>query len=372
MPVENNLSSFRRKRGLAAAEVAQAVGVSRQTIYAIEAGSYIPNTLVALRLARLLEVRVEEIFQLETETAPEPELLEARVLPGDEASTGTLVQLCKVDDQLIAVRPSLTQWTLPPADAKLIPTKEGRLQPGITIASSFRESHEYNKRLLIAGCDPAISIVARYVQKEGIDVVVVSRNSSQSLELLKQGLIHVAGTHLSEMETSKKQTVIQSLFGKGEVAVFSYAMWEQGLLVKPGNPKSIASVQDLARKGVRFINREIGAGNRILLDGQMNTLGLQPAQIAGYHTIVTSHLAAASAVQSDEADCCIATRVAAQLYGLDFVPLVRERYDFVVRSQHLELPAVQALLETLGRAALRRELNEFGGYDTSIAGERLE
>jgi molybdate-binding protein len=77
-------------------------------------------------------------------------------------------------------------------------------------------------------------------------------------------------------------------------------------------------------------------------------------------------------VQKGDADCCVATRAAANLYGLDFLPLVRERYDFVIQTKHLDLPVVQALLEALGRAALRRELQEFGGYDTSVAGTRQE
>jgi molybdate-binding protein/DNA-binding XRE family transcriptional regulator len=371
MEAQNHLAALRKKRGLSAPEVAHAVGVSRQTIYAIEAGSYVPNTLVALRLARLLEVLVEEIFLLETETPPADDLRPATLLPGDEGGGG-LLQLCQVDDRLIAVRPSLTPWVLPAADAILCEVEEDRLEPGKTLVRSFREGSEYGKRLLIAGCDPAISIVVRHVQKEGVEAVVVGRNSSQSLALLKQGLIHVAGTHMPESDGESLLAGIYKHFAPGAVAVFSYAVWEQGLVLAKGNPKAIHGIQDLARAEIQIVNREPGAGSRVFLDTHLHRLGIPASTVQGYGNLATGHLSAARRVQKGEADCCIATKAAASLYGLDFLPLVRERYDFVIQTKHLDLPGIQVLLEALGKTALRRELQEFGGYDTSLSGARQE
>jgi molybdate-binding protein/DNA-binding XRE family transcriptional regulator len=372
MAVENHLSAMRKKRGLGAAEVASAVGISRQTVYAIEAGSYVPNTLVALRLARLLEVTVEDLFLLEADTPPPADIREALFLPGDEQGAGDLLQLCQVDDQLIAVRPSLVQWTLPNADASCCDELSEGVEPGRARVRSFRDSAEYAKRLLIAGCDPGISIVTRHLRKDGVEAIIVSRNSSQSLELLRQGVVHVAGTHLPDTDGESHMTAIQKHFPPGSIAIFSYAVWEQGLVVAKGNPRAIFGIHDFSRKEVRIVNREPGAGSRILLDTHLTRLGMPTNLVNGYEQFAKGHLAAAAQVFGGVVDCCIATRAAARLYGLGFVPLSRERYDFVIRTKHLELPAAQALLETLGRAALRSELQEFGGYDTSIAGERLE
>ena len=371
MPVRNQLAALRKKRGLGAAEVAQQIGVSRQTIYAIEAGSYVPNTLVALRLAQSLEVGIEEIFQLEEEASSEANLQEAVTLPGDENSDGSLVQLCQVDEKLIAIHTSMEQWTLPNVDAMIQSAPDSAAQSDGIQVRSYREAGEYSRRLLIAGCDPAISIVQRYVQKEGFETVIVGRNSRQSLELLKQGLIHVAGVHHPELNREAHLAAIHQQFPGDAVVVFSYAVWEQGLVVARGNPKAIAGIRDLSRPDIRIVNREPGAGSRTLLDGFLADINLPVSRVRGYDQIVTGHLPPAQTVQSGAADCCLATRAAAHVFGLDFLPLIRERYDFVIRSRHLDLPAVQALIETLGRASLRRELQEFGGYDTSGSGERM-
>jgi DNA-binding XRE family transcriptional regulator len=149
MGVQNNLAALRRKRGLSAPEVAHAVGVNRQTIYAMEAGSYVPNTLVALRLARLFEVRVEEIFLLEADASPADDLRLVTLLPGDESGCGGLLQLCMVDDRLIAVRPSLTPWVLPAADAVLCEEENSARGSEQRQVRSFRDFSEYGKRLLI-------------------------------------------------------------------------------------------------------------------------------------------------------------------------------------------------------------------------------
>lgn len=370
MDVQNSLGALRTRRGLSAAEVAQAIGVSRQTIYAIEAGSYVPNTAVALKLAQLFEAKVEDIFILQAAAPDSVELSRATLLAGDDTSNGNFVQLCQVDDRLIAVRPSLSPWTIPASDAMLCSEpQDGSKEVQIR---AFVAPAEYSKRLLIAGCDPAISIVVRHVQKGGVEAVVVGRNSSQSLQLLRDGFVHVAGTHLAEAEGETNHATIYRQFAPGEVAVFSYAVWEQGLVVARGNPKAVLGIADLGRPEIRFVNRESGAGSRVLLDKQLINFDISASAVQGYTDVVYGHLAAAGKVNAGDADACMATKAAARFYGLDFIPIVRERYDFVIHTKHLELPAVQTLLATLGRISLRRELHEIGGYDMSNSGERLE
>ena len=133
----------------------------------------------------------------------------------------------------------------------------------------------------------------------------------------------------------------------------------------------VGKVLLFARRGVALINREPGSGSRSLVDSSLKRLGILSSKVKGYAQVAHGHLPAAWQVRTGYADCCVATRAAARVFGLDFVPLVSKRYDLVIRKQHLALPAVQLLLDTLNRTALRRELEGLGGYDTSGAGKQV-
>jgi putative molybdopterin biosynthesis protein len=371
MQVENNLARLRELRGLAAAQLAKTVGVSRQTIYAMEAGDYVPNTAVALKLARALEVKVEDLFNLpEDDPARELRTEQAMVLPGSDApQPGQPVQLCRVAKHLIASVPSPVRWYFPASDAVVAREAES---PAKTCVQVFDAAADFRNRILVAGCDPGISVLARHVQPAGVDLVLVHRNSSQALELLKANCVHVAGTHLRD-EASGESNIpeIGRLFSKNSVAVISFAIWEEGILTAPGNPKTIRGAEDLARPDVTIVNRETGAGSRKLLDARLERAGIDGRQVRGYGSIAPGHLAAAWQVQSGMADCCIATRAAARIFGLGFIPLVSERYDLAIRRPHLDLPGIQMLLDTLSRSSFRRELESLGGYDTRPAGQRM-
>lgn len=369
MNIENNLARYRQKRGLTAIELAKKIGVSRQTIYAMETGTYVPNTLVALKLAQVLGVRVEDLFRLEAAESP-VETETAELLPSEQdAQPGLPVQLCAVEDRLVAVLPSPIAWSLPPADAVLIEAGKKLRQAKVQL---FHEEKLFRKRLLIAGCDPGISVLLRHLQREGVEAVVAYRNSSQSLDLLKQSLVHVAGSHLRDEATGESNLpAVRKQFAKGSVAVISYAIWEEGIVLARGNPKNIRSIQDLGRKDVAIVNREPGAGSRLMLDSYLKKCGIPVRSVRGYQEIASGHLPAAWQVKVGRADCCLATKTAACVFGLDFIPLESERYDLVIRKQNLNHPGVQILLETLGRTAFRRELEGLGGYDTRIAGDRV-
>jgi putative molybdopterin biosynthesis protein len=404
--IENNLGELRRRRGFSAIELAGMAGVTRQTIYAIEAGSYVPNTTVALRLARALESEVEELFHL-PEDSPLPDLRPepAALLPGSEAlAAGQPVQLCHVDRKLMAVAPSPLPWYFPPTDAVVVANTVGRtasegktrvkrtgrgarpkneqsssataarsvsvVRPVPTVA--FRATEEFRHRIMVAGCDPGISVLARRVQAAGVEMVLAHRNSSQALTLLQDGCIHIAGTHLKD-EASGESNIPQigRLFRGKSVAVISFAIWEEGILTARGNPKHIRGIEDFARQDVTIVNREKGAGSRMLLDSHLQRLNIDARTIRDYGVTAPGHLPAAWQVQSGAADCCIATRAAARIFGLGFIPLASERYDLAVRRRHLDLPGIQAVLDTLSRSGFRRELESLGGYDAKDAGRRM-
>jgi putative molybdopterin biosynthesis protein len=370
MTIENNLAKYRLKRGLTAIELAKKIDVSRQTIYAMETGAYMPNTLLALKLAQVLDAKVEDLFQLQEAEIP-ARVETAELLPADqEAQAGLPVQLCDVDDRLIAVLPAPTAWSLPPADAVVVAAEKQRSKAKVQL---FRqEEKEFRRRLLIAGCDPGISVLLRHLQKEGVEAVVAYRNSSQSLNLLKQSLIHIAGSHLRDEATGESNLpAIRRHFPKGSVAVISYAIWQEGIVIARGNPKSIKGVEDLARREVKIVNREPGSGSRYLLDSYLQRFGIEPRIVKGYQELTSGHLSAAWQVKNGMVDCCLATKTAACVFGLDFIPLQSERYDLVLHKRNLSHPSVQVLLDTLGRTSFRRELEGLGGYDTRIAGDRL-
>jgi putative molybdopterin biosynthesis protein len=369
--VSTTLGELRRKRGIPVMQLAQAIGVSRQTIYAMESGAYVPNTAVALRLARILETTVEELFAL-ADDAPQPRLRAETtiLLPGSESpQAGQAVQLCRVDKRLMATPPSPLPWYFPATDA-VVAEKPG--PQGKTRVQVFNVEDDFSQRILVAGCDPGISVLSRHAQAAGIELVLAHRNSSQALALLKEGSVHIAGTHLKDEASGESNLPeIDRLFPRNSVAVISFAVWEEGILAARGNPKKIRSIEDFVRKDVSIANREKGSGSRVLLDARLKGAGIDSRKVRGYERLAPGHMAAAWQVLSGVVDCCVATGAAARIFGLHFIPLVSERYDLVIRKQQLDSPRMQNVLDTLNRAGFRRELECLGGYDTRVSGQRV-
>jgi putative molybdopterin biosynthesis protein len=371
METRTELNAIRQRRGISAAHLAKLVGVSRQTIYAIEAGDYVPNTTAALQLAKVLEVRVEDLFRLDDEPPARPELVTVELVDGTQtARKGQPVQLCRVGKRMIGVSATPQPVTLPVADGVIVESSKRKHQAEVQV---FQNEVPEGKRLLIAGCDPGISLLAQHLARfDDVDLVVAQSSSQQALEWLKQGTVHVAGTHLRDSSSGEYNLpAIKRLFPQGAVKVVTFAIWEQGLVLQNGNPKGIRGIADLVRKDLRMINREKGAGSRELLDQQLRAAGVPADSVKGYESIAHGHLQVGLSVSQGEADCGIATRSAARAFGLNFVPLATERYDLVVRRQYAKLPAVQAVLDGLNRAAIRRKLEILAGYDTSHTGEVL-
>ncbi len=184
--------------------------------------------------------------------------------------------------------------------------------------------------------------------------------------------MHSAGSHLLDRATGDYNLpVIQRLFQKGSVRVVTFAVWEQGLVLRRGNPKSIRSIADLGGRKVTLMNREKGSGSRDLLDSGLRKAGVDAERVTGYHSIAQGHLMAAYAVATGAADCCIATRSASRCFGLDFIPLAVERFDLSFSKASLDLPAAKALLDLLNRARFRTKLQAIAGYETAHTGQVL-
>lgn len=362
MHIYNRLQELRKSRGLSAADLAALVGTTRQTIHSIEASNFVPNTAIALQLARALDVAVEEIFSFAGEQASQP--IRTELL--DDA-TGEFVRLCRVGRRLVAVPTAAVPAYLPHVDA-IIHARTRRS----ALVCSPGPLPDPGKRLLLAGCDPALSVLNDVLHRSGIEIVPIPASSRRALQWLKRGRVHAAGSHLLDKTAGEYNLpLIRRLFPRNPVKVVTFALWEQGLTVRSGNPKAIRCIADLSRRTVTLINREKGSGSRDLLDAGLCEAGIDSLRVKGYDCVAAGHLAAAYAVAAGTADCCVAPRSAARCFGLDFIPLAVERFDLAFTRAALESPAASALLDTLNRSQLRRRLQLIAGYDTAHTGQVL-
>jgi molybdate-binding protein/DNA-binding XRE family transcriptional regulator len=368
--MRNQLATVRKRRGIGAAALAQRVGVSRQTIYAIEAGDFVPNTEITLRLARELETSVEELFSLGVEPPAPEETIETVLLASRVVPPGHAARICRVGERMVSVPAMPLPYYLPAVDGVIV-KKRGRT--GAASILRFREPEADERGLVVAGCDPAVGLLADAVRRgSGVEVVAAGASSRTALGWLRQGLVHIAGLHLEDPASGEfNLPLLRREFPRGEIAVVTFAEWEEGLVVAAGNPRKIRHPEDLARRTVRLRNREAGSGSRALLDRKLREAGVPAAQVSGYGQEAQGHLEAAAAVASGQADCCVATRSAALAFELDFIAWNRERYDFALWKQMLPQPAVQSFLDELSRLALRRKLEAVAGYDTRHTGAVL-
>ncbi|HEY1213189.1 MAG TPA: substrate-binding domain-containing protein [Bryobacteraceae bacterium] len=367
MAVQTHLAAARKAQRLGATELARRVGISRQTLHAIESGTYVPNTSVALRLARALDLTVEALFSLEEEGAPQQQV-EADLITATHIQPGHLVQLCQVGARTVAVPSNHSDLFIGPADGILVPSRRNSRR--VSFALVGNRSIEPN--LLIAGCDPALPVLSRHAADVDVHVVPWYCNSSEALDLLGSGKVHIAGCHLHDEQTGESNIPsISRRFKNIDVAVVTLASWEEGLVVASGNPKGLCGIEDLARRDVKLINREGGAGSRKILDVELRKRDILPRQVAGYDQMVHAHLLAARQVAEGNADCCIAPFAVARALGLGFIPLLIERYDFVTRREFLSSPALQTFFNMLTKSTLRRSLSALGGYDTSATGKAI-
>ncbi len=364
-PLKTNLKSARLTAGLSQTDLARRAGVSRQAYLAIETGRSVPSTEISLRLARALGSTVESLFSLPFE---EGVTVKAELIPTPHPSpASSRVQLFSVAGRLIA-RPlsgrSSTSYTMTPAD-------------GITIASESPDSVSVRllapldqaNTLVLAGGDPAIPFLSRDMSLRNFRMVRLGEDSEIALAYLSAGTAHVAGCHLFDEATGQYNVSWVRRLAPFPCSVITFAVREQGLIVAPGNPMNIASIDDLSRPDLFFINREEGSGSRALLDRLVTRAGLNPDSINGYQRTAQGHLAVADTIALGLADAGIGVRSAAEARGLDFVSLGQERYDFVIPNHFLDLPMVQAFIETLKQPWPRRQVEALGGYDVSPMGE---
>ena len=226
--------------------------------------------------------------------------------------------------------------------------------------------------VVIAGCTPMISLWARAAERwhPQLRVHHIFANSMTALRSLCRGEIHIAGMHLYDPETGEHNIpfVREALAGRSAVLI-TLGVWEEGLLVPPGNPKGIKTVSDLVELGITIVNRELGCGSRMLLERKLQEEQIPLHTVKGFDHIVHNHQDIALSVVSGIADAGVSTASVAAAFGLGFIPLHRSRYDLVILKEYLEEIPVQQLLSTLGHRLVQSQLEVLGGYDISNIGE---
>ena len=370
----NYLKDLRVSRGLTQEELAAGAGITRQAVSSIESNLYLPTTAVALRLASVLRCRVEELFCLVAAGDDVDGVLIGGPVPRSQPSP-IRVKVAAVGSRTV-VRPvaglgELLSFTVP-ADGYLIEGSARRSGGNVRVRLS-RDRIAIEREISVAGCDPAIFLAGEHMRrhKDQTSVVGWTMGSTAALQALQRGEVHVAGLHLFDPSSGESNLPFlrRRLKGSG-YEVVTFATWEEGWLVKPGNPKSIRTAADLSDPAVTFVNREEGAGARLLLDQRLRKAGVKAVQVKGYDHRVTSHFEVARAIASNQADVGVGIRSAAQLFGLDFVPLQSARYDLVVPKSYLKShPTLANLFETIVSRPFRNEIEALGGYDTSETGK---
>ncbi len=222
--------------------------------------------------------------------------------------------------------------------------------------------------------DLVLDLAASRLRAADPEVTLASSNvgSLGGLVALRDGLCHVAGSHLLD-PASGEYTLpyVDRVLGGRDVAVIRLVHREQGLIVAPGNPRGMSGIEDLAGDGVRYVNRQRGAGTRVLLDHELATRGLAPETVDGYEREEHTHLAVAAAVAAGRADCGLGVLAAARAFGLDFVPVRREPYDLVMAAETAGDPLLAPLWALLADPGFRAAVEELGGYSTEETGRRI-
>lgn len=352
----NRVRELREALGLSQIELAAAVRLTRQSIGAIEAGRATPAVDVAIRLARALGRRVEELFEAGAAESVVPE-------SSAEAVDGRLA-LAHIAGRWVS-HPLAGDGLRVSADALV--GAAGRREVEL-----LRGSAEARDNLVVMGCAAALGLLAdRLNARPGAGRCLwLARSSTAALQALAMDRTHVAGVHLVDDGSGEANVPdVRRLAGAAPLVLTTLARWEAGLVLAPGNPKRICGAADLGRRGLRLVAREPGSGARRLLERELRRAGLAPALATAARMIVPSHLAVADAVALGAADVGVATRDVAITRGLHFVPLAEERYDLATTLSALGDPRIQRLFNAMTAAPFRRELATLG-YDVAHCGER--
>ena len=309
--------------------------------------------------------------EMQTETA----ILTRKLVspPGDDDYVRVAVG--KVGEKLLAAplsRGAGVITSLVQADGlALIPRGVQGLEAGAQVeVRLYRSRAEIERTIFCIGShDLTLDLLAQFLAEHDRRLASANVGSQGGLIALRRGEAHVAGSHLLDTATGEYNiSYIRQYMPDIPVRVVALVGREQGLIVRRGNPKGVKSLEDLTKPQVQFVNRQRGAGTRVLLDYHLNLMTILPARIVGYSQEEYTHLGVAAAVASGRADCGLGIAAAAQALDLDFIPLYQERYDLVTPKEFAESDLLAPLFGLLADRRFREAVSQRIGYDVSVMG----
>ncbi len=322
------------------------------------------------------------IYQLQGLEFKEPDTLKAMIsrqvasTPGQEEFVR--IKVGKVGDRYIATpisRGAGVLMSLVRADGFIrIPAMSEGIGSGTEVqVELLRSKNDIENTIVCIGShDNALDLLANILKKRYPKFSLSSAHvgSMGGLIALKRGEAHIAGTHLLDEETGEYNVAfIQRLLPDRKIMLMNLVYREQGLLVPKGNPKNIRGFQDLTRNDVIFVNRQAGAGTRLLTDKCLRELGINPNGVKGYEREEYTHMGVASAVLTGVADTGLAILASARALNLDFIPVAKERYDLAMPQEYLDSEMIGCLLAIIREDREFKEIvMELGGYDISDMG----
>ena len=301
------------------------------------------------------------------------------------ASTGgaddwVRVRLGRVSGELVATplpRGAGVLTSLVRADGLLVVPAglEGHHAGEVVEVELLRDLDEVGRAVVAIGShDLVLDLAASTLRERDPRLTLVSSNvgSLGGLAALRDGLCHVAGSHLLDPATGEYTLpYLDRLLGPGAGVVIRLVHRQQGLLVAPGNPLGLTGVADLVRPGVRYVNRQRGAGTRVLLDHELDRRGIDPVDVDGYRREESTHLSVAAAVASGRVDAGLGILAAARAFGLGFMPVADEPYDLVTTSEILAAGVLDPLLDLVADPVFTASVEALGGYSTAETGRRI-
>tara|TARA_B100001093_G_scaffold451762_1_gene459414 strand:- start:1369 stop:2472 length:1104 start_codon:yes stop_codon:yes gene_type:complete len=361
MAITSNIRRYRRAQGLSQEQLAKKVGISRQALIRIESHRQIPSTAVSLMFARALGARVEELFQL----ADEPHRM--RVAKGSKSTTGRVV-LGRVDGKLVA-HPIQGETT--PADGLVCDDMGDDNQLAVECFGTRKQALD---QVIVAGCAPILGLIAEYISQQPRlgPVNWQMSNSSRSLKMLREGMVHSGGVHLAPSNgINAHHELARQTFPDTPMALVHIAKWQAGLVISGGNPLGVENRYDLLRDDLRWAMREPGASAHKLHNTLVRELGGLNTRAANTKS-PKSHKELAMLIDLGQADVGIAIESVAIQRQLDFIPIVEERFDLLVPKHRLEQPALNQFIDALSSEGLKQQLHNVPGYDVSDCGHVYE
>lgn len=238
-----------------------------------------------------------------------------------------------------------------------------------------QKSKRIEGALLASGSnDPILDMLHTYMKKSYPEFYIFSANSGSTdgLKALNMGYTDLAWSHLFDPKSGEYNIpFLDALLPNVKPVVVNLFDRDLGFVTAPKNPLGIKGFEDLARKGVRFLNRQKGAGTRVLLDHHLKKSKISPSRISGYEKEVYTHFEVGLSILSKEADVGVATIAVSKLFGLSFIPIIRERFDMILDKSTFFEKGVQAFMEVLHSGAFRNRVAKLGDYDFKASGKIL-